>query len=178
MLRVFFLIITFPWYSGWLVCQNCPKISQWPHFYSKSAIGTMFFEFLVTFLIKMMSHIFIPFLEIAKMTHFRNVPKFAHIPNWWRHTGSCVHFQNTGPIFLDSLIISMSEMVQPYFLELTFLWKLSQFSYVIKVQKHTTFWKFGSDDVIEVISPTELDFGARFQARKTPNWNSSSFVKC
>ena len=25
------------------------------------------------------------------------------------------------------------------------------------VQKHTTFCKFGSDDVIEVISPTELD---------------------
>jgi len=24
-------------------------------------------------------------------------------------------------------------------------------------QKHTTFCKFGSDDVIEVISPTELD---------------------
>ena len=124
---VFFLKITFPWYSGWLVCKNCPKISQWPHFSSKSVIGTMFFEFLVIFLIKMMSHIFIPFLEFTKMSHFRNLPKFAQIPNWWRHTGSCVNFQISGPIFLNSLVISTSEMVQPYFPELTFLGKLSHF---------------------------------------------------
>ena len=35
---------------------------------------------------------------------FKNVPKLAQIPNWWRHTGSSIDFQMTGPIFLDSAI--------------------------------------------------------------------------
>ena len=83
--------------SGLLVYKCFPKISQRRllHSYSRNHI------FWIPRLIlhkNGRSH-FTPFVSVRKISHFTNLPKFAQIPNWWRHTGSCVCFHVTRPIF-------------------------------------------------------------------------------
>ena len=55
-------------------------------------------------------------LRIQTNFYCPNLPKFAQIPNWWRHTGSCVHFQLTRPIFSDSANIFSLEYIKQCYL--------------------------------------------------------------
>jgi len=64
----------------------------------------------------MACHLFLQCPLFGTMSHFKTLPKFAQIPDWWRHTGSSVNFLTTGPIFFNVVTFFTLEMVQPYLL--------------------------------------------------------------
>ena len=64
----------------------------------------------------MACHLFLQCPLFGTMSHFKTLPKFAQIPDWWRHTGSSINFLTTGPIFLNVATFFTLEMVQPYLL--------------------------------------------------------------
>ena len=100
------------WLNYPLISKNSPKNSQNCHMPSFSCFGTGFFGTAVWFYIEMTFHLIFHWFYLATIRDFVNLPKFAQIPYWWRHTGSCVCFQISKPTFLDSAMIFTLEKVQ------------------------------------------------------------------
>ena len=92
--------------------KNQPKL----HFFSRSVSKTTFFWLAVWFYIEIGSIPSFKWNHLHIIRPFVNLPKFAQIPNWWRHIGSCVHFQTTRPLFLDSATIFTLENIKWYYL--------------------------------------------------------------
>ena len=112
---VILLFLNFGWISHCFL-KNCPKISQNCHFWSFLGFGTSFFGLTGWFYIEIGSILPFRWMHLHTIKPFIKVPKFAQIPNWWRHTGSCVHFQTTRPLFLDSAAIFTLENVNGCYL--------------------------------------------------------------
>ena len=62
----------------------------------------------------MACHLFFQCPLFGTRSHFKTLPKFAQIPDWWHHTGSSIDFLTTGPMFLNSATLFTLEMVQMY----------------------------------------------------------------
>ena len=104
------------WYTRFRIQPVFAKINQNCQMRSFSCFVTIFFGIAAWFYIKMVSHLPFHWSNLATIRRFVNLPKFAQIPNWWHHTGSCVHFQLTRPIFSDSANIFSLEYIKQCYL--------------------------------------------------------------
>ena len=104
------------WYWRIWIQPFFAKISQKQPDALISMLRDCFFGIAAWFYIKLVSHLPFHWSNLATIRRFVNLPKFAQIPNWWRHTGSCVHFQLTRPIFSDSANIFSLEYIKQCYL--------------------------------------------------------------
>ena len=102
------------------------------------------------------------------MEFFVNLPKFAQIPNWWRHTGCCVHFQTSKPIFSDSATIFTLERIVPYLLWQCIVVLLQFFKHEVIILKCPIFPVF--PPVTSSIAPVNL---SNFRDEKWPKNNQT-----
>ena len=118
-------------------------------------------------------HLHFYWLYMAIITNFISLPKFAQIPNWWRHRRRSVDFQSPRLIFLDSASIFTSETVALYFHWQSIFVFLQFFLHKVIILESSYFTLFSP-----VTSSSELSSKDQFLAWKTAQlWTSITLSK-
>ena len=118
-------------------------------------------------------HLHFYWLLMAIITNFISLPKFAQIPNWWRHRRRSVNFQSPRLIFLDSASIFTSETVALYFHWQSIFVFLQFFLHKVIILEYSYFTSSPP-----VTSSSELSSKDQFLAWKTAQlWTSITSSK-
>ena len=93
------------WKNGWIFIENITKKQSNAVFFTHLHVSSVdFSESSVHFAWKYTKPIFYHICLQLMPGKFENVPKLAHTPNWWCHTGSGIIFRSWNPFLRISLL--------------------------------------------------------------------------